>query len=180
MKQIMLIATCCCLLTRSRSQLPVTTLQFGFKGGLNHTTINGVETNGSKTGFTGTSAYMGFYGIIPVGKATQLQTEALFSWINDWNFIEVPVHIRQTLSKRWSAFLGPKLDIAADRFDKKDGNTSGLLGVSAETGIQFSLTKKIFFESRYSIGITRQFRDAGFDINEGRRNNFRFGVGLQF
>lgn len=178
-KTIHLIAGCI-LFSGAFAQKKNCTVQFGFKAGLNHGVINGVETTGKKTGFTGTSAYGAFFSEIPIGLTTFLQNELLFTWTNDWHFIEIPFFIKQKLSNKWSVFLGPKLDIVADKFDKTDGNTSDLFGISVETGGQFYLSKKIFVEGRYAIGLSKQFRDPFFDINDGRRNNLRFGIGLIF
>lgn len=153
---------------------------FGIKGGLNHTVINGFETNGTKTGFTGTSVYGAFFVETQIGSTTFLVNELLFSWTNDWHFIEIPIHIKQMLNTRWSVFLGPKLDFAADKFDKTKADKSDLCGVSVEAGTQFNFSKRIFAEGRYSIGLSKQFKDESFDINDGKRNNLRFGFGFRF
>jgi hypothetical protein len=153
---------------------------FGIKGGFNHTVINGVETNGSKTGFVGSTVYGGLFTENHIGSTTLLINELLFSWVNDWHFIEATFHLKQMLNERAAAFLGPKLDFAADNFDSQKKSKSALVGISIETGAQFYFTKKIFAEGRYSVGLSRQFRDQFFDINDGRRNNLRFGVGFRF
>lgn len=154
--------------------------RFGIKGGLNHTVINGVETDGDKTGFTGTSVYGALFTETHIGPTTFLVNELLFAWVNDWHFIEAPIHIKQMLNSKLSVFLGPKLDFAADKFDGRKANKSGFCGVSIETGAQFNFTKRIFAEGRYSIGLSKQFKDESFDINDGKRNNLRFGVGIWF
>jgi len=179
-KKTILLIACCVLFSGAFAQKKSCTVQFGFKAGLNHCVINGAETSGEKTGFTGTTGYGAFFSEIPIGSTTFLQNELLFTWTNDWHFIEIPLYLKQALNNKWSVLLGPKLDIVADKFDKTDGNTSDLLGVSVETGTQFSFSKRIFVEGRYSIGLSKQFKDPFFDINEGRRNNLRFGIGLRF
>ncbi len=153
---------------------------YGIKGGINHTDINGFETNGTRTGFTGTSIYGALFNETHIGHTTFLVTELLFSWTNDWHFIEVPFQIKKMLNDKLGIFAGPKLDFAADKFDKQKANKSGLCGVSAETGVQFNFTSRIFVEGRYSIGLSKQFRDEAFDINDGKRNNIRFGAGFRF
>lgn len=180
MKKTILVIVCGILLSVAFGQKKNCTVQLGFKSGINHIVIDGVETNGKETGFIGTTVYGALFSEIPISATTLLQNELLFTWLNDWHFIEIPFHIKQRLNNKWSVFLGPKLDIVADKFDKADGNPSDLLGVSVETGGQFSFNKKIFLEGRYSIGLSKQFKDQFFDINEGRRNNLRFGVGLRF
>ena len=152
----------------------------GIKGGFNHTVINGVETNGNKTGFVGSTIYGGLFTENHIGSTTLLMNELLFSWVNDWHFIEATVHLKQMLNDQAAVFLGPKLDFAADRFSNQKQSKSGFVGISIETGAQYYFSKHFFAEGRYSIGLSRQFRDVFFDINDGRRNNLRFGLGFRF
>ena len=153
---------------------------FGIKAGYNHTVINGYETNGDKTGFIGSTIYGGFFAEKHLGPTTFLKSELLFAWVNDWHFIEIPVHIRQMLNSKVSLFIGPKLDFTANKLDKTKNDKSGFIGLSFEAGAQYNFTKRIFAEGRYSLGLSSQFKDESFDINEGKRNNLRFGVGFRF
>ena len=153
---------------------------FGIKGGYNHTVINGYETNGAKTGFIGSTIYGSLFGERGIGENKFLSAELTYSWVNDWNFLEMPVHFRQMLNRQISIFAGPKLDVAADKFDKTKESTSRLLGISAEAGAQYDLSRHLFGEVKYSVGVTRNFNDTFFDINNGRRDNFRFGAGYRF
>jgi len=155
-------------------------IDFGLKGGFNHTVINGYETNGTKTGFVGSSIYGALFTEIHIGPTTFLGSELLFSWTNNWHFIEVPFHIKQMLNKRVSLFLGPKIDFAADKLDPAKESKSGTCGVSIEAGTQFNIINRLFIEGRYSFGLSNQFQDEFFDINDGSRNNLRFGVGFRF
>ena len=43
-------------------------ISFGIKGGYNHTVINGLETNGGKTGFIGSSIDGSLFGEMRVGQ----------------------------------------------------------------------------------------------------------------
>lgn len=181
MKKIffLVLTSILCLFVQLSAQTAKKT-RFGVKGGLNHTVINGYETNGDKTGFTGSTVYGAFFAETHIGSTTFLVNELLFSWVNDWHFIEIPVHIKQMLNPKLSVFLGPKLDFASDKFDNSKESKSDFCGISIETGAQYNFTKRIFLEGRYSIGVSKQFRDESFDINEGKRNNLRFGVGFRF
>ena len=163
-----------------KAQTETNKLTFGIKGGYNHTVIKGYETNGSKTGFIGGSVYGAL--VLEKGIAANkfLNTALLYSWVNDWNFIEIPFHYRQKLNKEISVFAGPKLDLAADKFDKTKESTSKFLGISAEIGGQYNFSAHLFAESEYSFGVSRSFNDQFFDINNGRRDNFRIGVGYCF
>ncbi len=155
-------------------------ISFGIKGGYNHTVINGVETNGGKTGFVGSTIYGSLFGEMGIDENKFLGAELLYTWVNDWNFIEIPVHFREMVSRQISIFAGPKLDIAADRIDSTKESRSRLIGISAEAGGQYDVSRHLFAEVRFSVGISKSFNDQFFDINNGRRNNFRFGVGYRF
>jgi hypothetical protein len=155
-------------------------LAFGIKGGYNHTIINGYETEGAKTGFIGTTIYGSFFIEKGIAENEFLNTGFQFSWVDEWHFIEIPFHFRQKLNKQISIFAGPKLDLAADNFDKEKESTSRFLGISAEVGGQYNFNNHLFAEAEYSIGISRSFNDSFFDINNGKRDNFRIGGGYRF
>ncbi len=180
MKKMLLIATSFFLVWFQLHAQKEKKTHFGIKGGFNHTVINGFETNGKKTGYVGSTIYGSLFSENKVGASTYVCAEILFSWVNDWHFIEVPVHIRQMVSKKFGISIGPKLDITADRFDQQKESRSRLFGVSAEVGTQYNFNRRLFAEARYSVGLTRQFKDEGFDINNGKRNNFRLGIGFRF
>src|SRR3569623_463601 len=84
---------------------------YGIKGGFNHTVINGWETDGSKTGYAGSTIYGSLFGELRIDENKFLGAELGFSWVNDWNFIEAPFHFREMLNKQISIFASPKLDI---------------------------------------------------------------------
>lgn len=179
-KTVFIILTLLVLFFNSNGQSKKHKIIFGIKGGYNHTVINGYETNGSKTGYVGSTIYGSLFAERGIGENKFIGAELTYSWVNDWNFLEMPVHLRQMLNPQISIFAGPKLDVAADRFDRTKESESKLLGISAEAGAQYDFSHHLFAEVKYSVGVTRSFNDAGFDINNGRRNNFRFGAGYHF
>jgi hypothetical protein len=168
------------LFLESHGQAGKNKIIFGIKGGYNHTVINGYEANGGKTGFVGSTIYGSLFGERGIGENKFLGAELTFSWVNDWNFLEMPVRLRQMLNRQISIFAGPKLDLAADKFDKTKESESRLLCISAEAGAQYDFSRHLFGEVKYSVGVTRNFNDTPFDINNGRRNNFRLGAGYRF
>lgn len=162
------------------AQTEINKVTFSIKGGVNHTVINGYETNGAKTGFVGSTIYGAFIIEKRISESNFFNTGFLFSWVNDWHFIEIPFHYRQKLNNEISIFAGPKLDLAADKFDKTKESTSKFLGISAEIGGQYNFSVHVFAETEYSIGISKGFNDTFFDINSGRRDNFHIGLGYYF
>jgi hypothetical protein len=156
---------------------------FGFKGGYNNSVINGRELSGAKTGYTGGELYGAFFADTRITKKISFENELLFSWTDDYHFIEIPLHLKFTFAGKWNVFAGPKLDIIADksnayfesgRFDFRH------FGVSGELGVQYNFTRWFFAETRYSKGFTKQVNDSWLDINGGKRNTFRIGAGIKF
>jgi outer membrane protein with beta-barrel domain len=158
------------------------TTQFGFIGGLNHSVVNGKDSMGAKTGYIGTELYGGFFADSRLGSKWNLENELLFSWTDDYHFIEVPIHLKYKFSDKWAAFFGPKLDFIAD--DDNDPFESNYnfrnFGVSADLGIQYNILKRLFAEGRFSKSFTQQITDHFLDINNGKRNTFRIGAGFRF
>ncbi|KAA9035941.1 porin family protein [Ginsengibacter hankyongi] len=168
------------LFLQSNAQSEKNKFIFGIKGGYNHTVINGYETNGAKTGFIGSTVFGSLFGERGISENKFLSAEFTYSWVNDWNFVEIPFHFRQMLNRQISIFAGPKLDVAADKIDKSKESTSRLLGISAEAGAQYDFSHHLFGEVKYSVGVTENFNDVFFDINNGKRDNFRIGAGYRF
>lgn len=157
-------------------------INFGVKVGSNHTVINGYETNGDKIAFIGSSVYSAIYAEMLIGTTTYLNSELVFSFtnINDWSCLEIPFHIRQLLNSKASLFMGPKLDLVAGKLNQSANYKSIFCGLSFESGAQYNFVNHIFIEGRYSIGISKQFANESFDINDGKRNTLRFGLGYRF
>lgn len=156
-------------------------LSYGLKAGMNNSHISGYEANGEKTGYIGTEIYGSFFLEMSIGKTTLFGTELLYSFTDDDQFIEIPLHVKQILSKKFTVFIGPKLDFFPEKLVVKNENMEfRTLGISADAGIQFNLLKRLFAEARYSVGLTKQINDVPFDILDGKRNTFRLGIGFRF
>ena len=165
-----------------QSSKTIHTTRFGLKGGLNHSIVNGVELTGAKTGYIGNELYGSFFSDARMTKKLNLENELLFSWTDDYHFIEIPVHVKYRFTDKWSAFVGPKLDFIAD--NDNDPNESRFkfrnFGVSGELGVQYNIRNWCFAETRYSESFVKQITDQFLDINNGRRNTFRAGLGITF
>lgn len=180
MRKLFLVTIMLASFFKSHAQQENKKFTFGIKGGYNHTVINGYETNGAKTGFIGSTIYGSLFAKKGIGENKFLSTGLTFSWVNDWHFLEIPVCLRQMLNRQISIFAGPRLDFVADKFDKIKESTSKFLGISTVIGGQYDFSSHLFAEAEYSIGISKNFNDPFFDINNGRRNNFRIGAGYCF
>lgn len=180
MKQLFLFLLFLNFLTLTAQHVKSTT--FGFKGGMNNSIVNGKEPDGSDTGYVGIELYASLFSDTELSAQWNLENELLFSWTDDYHFVEIPVHLKYRATTKWSFLAGPKLDIIAD--NDNDGFEAGYqfqnFGVSGEIGVQYNFTKKIFAETRYSKSFTAQIDDLALDIFGGKRNTFRIGLGIRF
>ncbi|MEJ7821739.1 MAG: hypothetical protein WKF85_05415 [Chitinophagaceae bacterium] len=155
---------------------------FGFKGGYNKSIIRGLDTKRERIGYIGNELYGAFFADTKLNEKLNFENELLFSWTNDYHFIEVPLHLKYLFTPKWSAFAGLKLDIIADNDNDPIERYYRFrnVGGSVELGAQFNIIKRLFVETRYSRGLVNQITDLSFDINNAKRNTFRFGAGIRF
>ena len=151
---------------------------FGLKAGLNRSVINGKELDGTATGFIGLELYVSFFIDNELNKKWRFENEILFSFTDDYHFIEIPLRLKYLIHKKIILTAGPKLDFVLNNDDEiYDFNN---FGVSVEMGMQYELTKRIISEFRYSLGLLPQINDFALDIYDGRRNTMRLGLGYRF
>jgi hypothetical protein len=158
----------------------VATTRFGFKGGFNRTHIQGKTTSGEKTGYIGGELYFGFFSETTFSPRCKFGQEILFSWTDDYHFIEVPLLVHYRINERWSTFGGVRLDVlTANELDQPVKQFKHM-GLSPEVGVQFVFLRRLSAEFRHAACIFPQVTDNLLDINEGRRSTTRLGVGFYF
>jgi hypothetical protein len=156
---------------------------FGIKAGLNFSDVVGVESDGDKTGYVGTEIYGSLFVDTELNENWNLENELLFSYTDDYHFLEIPVHLKYKFLKNWNFLFGPKIDFILDNDNDPFESSSYRFknfGVSIEVGTQYYISKRLFAELRYSKGLTQQIDDLVFDINKGKRNTLRIGIGIKF
>ncbi len=156
---------------------------FGAKLGYNNSNISGKDSNGDAAGYLGNEFYVGFFIESQLKKKISLQTELIYSFTEDYNFLEVPLNIRYTIYETFWIFAGPKFDFLLDNDEDIDEANYEFrnFGVSLDLGVQYHLSAKLFVEVRYSVGLVEQLkRDIQLDINNATRNTFRIGIGYKF
>lgn len=155
---------------------------FGFKGGYNNSIVEGTELDGTKTGYSGIELYGSFFADTELNPKWNLENEILFSYTDDYHFLEIPVHLKYKLYEKWNVFLGPKLDFILDNDndDFESGYRFKNFGVSGELGVQYNFSKRFFAETRYSRSFTSQIDDLVLEIYNGKRHTFRIGLGIRF
>ncbi len=151
---------------------------FGIKAGINRSVINGYELNGTKTGFDGVELYAALFADTELSTRWRFENEILYSFTDDYHFIEIPLHLKYSVFKKAFVFLGPKLDMIVSNDDEiYDFNN---FGVSIDVGFQYEITPRIISEIRYSRGLMKQINDYALDIYDGKRNTIRLGIGFRF
>lgn len=157
---------------------------FGLKGGLNRSNIEGKDLDNSFTGFTGTELYGSFFADTELSRNWRLENELLFSWTDEYHFIEIPIHIKRRILENWFFFLGPKFDFLLENSNDggyfEAGYKFNNFSVSADAGIQYYFGSRFLAEARYSRGFIAQVDDLILDIYEGKRHTLRLGLGVMF
>lgn len=151
---------------------------FGLKGGLNRSVINGKELDGTATGFIGLELYISFFIDNELNQKWRFENEILFSFTDDYHFLEIPLRLKYKIHKKIFITAGPKLDFVLNNDDEiYDFNN---FGVSVEIGMQYEITKRIISEFRYSLGLLPQINDFALEMYDGKRNTIRLGLGYRF
>lgn len=151
--------------------------RFGFKAGVNFSDIIGIdEITGEDTGYLGTEIYGGLFIDTKISEHWNLQNEAIFSFTDEFLFLEIPVLFKRKVAKNFWAFGGPKAQIITNESSAVIRN----VGLGADFGIQYDLPKDFFIEARYGFGLSEQIGGDFLGITQGKRNVFRIGVGIRF
>jgi len=156
---------------------------FGVKGGLNLSYVLGSELDGELTRYSGTELYVSLFSDTELNENWNLENELLFSYTDDYHFLEIPLHLKYKFEKKWAVFLGPKLDFILDNdndyFESQNYRFKNF-GVSLELGTQYNFNKTFFIEIRFSKGLTEQIDDLVLEVLNSKRNTLRIGLGVRF
>ena len=149
---------------------------FGIKGGsigghiarVDRSKINGIQ-----------GLYAGIYVNTRFHKKWSFQNEVDFTITNGYLFIEIPAVLKYHINDKWSVFMGPKLDILLNGESTYNTYTHfKTLGISADVGIQYNISKRFFIEARYSYSFSKQITFK--NIPSINRQTFRVGIGYRF
>ena len=167
------------LASQSYGQKPKETF-FGFKGGYNRSIINGIDQYGGKTGYIGGEFYCSFFSDTKLNKHWNFEDELLFSFTDDYHFLEIPLHLKYYIKPKWNVFAGLKVDFILNSKDDDTYYQYDNFGFSTEIASQYYFNKRFFGEIRYSRSIINKIDNLGLDIYDGIRKTIRFGGGLRF
>ncbi|WP_299675230.1 porin family protein [uncultured Dokdonia sp.] len=139
---------------------------FGIRGGI----------NGSfSRDFTEIEFHGGLFAETRLSKHWSIQNELNVSYGGVGNIsLGVPIFIKYHFTDKFSVFGGPRLDVDISRgFITQFNDPTRLpspVGLSAEIGAQYNITKRFFVEARYNYSI----------INTSRLNNNNLQIGFGF
>ena len=165
MKKSILITSLLLLLTlQGQAQL----VKFGVKAGLNYANLTGTEIQTDAI----TSYHAGLVAEIKVIDKFAIQPELLYTTQgatyntalddikNELGYIAIPVLAKIYLSKSFSLELGPQASFLLSEKKNVAANDSNTFDFAVDAGLGFKITKSIFVQGRYVLGLTDISQDA--------------------
>lgn len=178
-KTILITALLLVLSFSSQAQL----LQIGAKVGLNYANFSGTDIQTDAI----TSYHAGLIAEIKLMDKFAIQPELLYTtqgasyenagneFTNELGYIAIPVLAKIYLSKSFSLELGPQASFLLSQknnFDVADPNT---FEFAVDAGLSFKITKNIFVQGRYVLGLTEVSPNA-----DAKNSVLQFSAGLMF
>lgn len=150
-------------------------VKFGVKAGLNYANQNGTDITVNSTNYKTdaiTSYHVGLVAEIKLVSSFSIQPELLYStqgatykniteeFKNELGYIAIPVIAKIHLNKFLSLELGPQASFLLSEKNNvnfKDSETFEFAGVG---GLGINLTKNLFIQGRYVLGLTEASKEA--------------------
>ncbi|NDP27778.1 MAG: PorT family protein [Flavobacterium sp.] len=158
-------------------------LQIGVKAGLNYANFSGTDIQTDAI----TSYHAGLLAEIKLLNKFSIQPELLYTtqgatyktalgdFKNELGYIAIPVLAKIYLSKSFSLELGPQASFLLkekNNFDPEDSNT---FDFALDAGLGLKITKNIFVQGRYVLGLTEVSPNA-----DAKNSVLQFSAGLMF
>ena len=188
MKKSILIAS---LLLGITTITQAQSIRLGVKGGLNYANQNGTEFTLNSQNYNSeeaiTSYHAGLVAEIKLFENFAIQPELLYStqgatyknaveeFKNELGYISIPVVAKIYLSESLSLEAGPQASFLLserNKFDYKESETFEFAGV---VGLGLNITKNLFVQARYGVGLTEASKDA-----QTKNSNFQVSAGILF
>jgi opacity protein-like surface antigen len=158
-------------------------LNFGVKGGLNYANLTGSTTKTDAIA----SYHVGVLAEINLSEKFTIQPELLYSTQgatyktilgdidNELGYLSIPVMAKIHLNKMISLELGPQASFLLSEKDEFDIHNQNTFDFAAAGGLGFKITKSIFVQARYVLGLTEVSKDA-----ETKNSVVQVSAGLLF
>ncbi|MCI4443995.1 MAG: PorT family protein [Lentimicrobium sp.] len=178
-KPFLLTAILLFIAFNSQAQL----LQIGVKAGINYANFTGssIQTDAI------TSYHGGLVAEIKLLDKFAIQPELLYTTQgatyktalgdikNELGYIAIPVLAKIYLSKSFSLELGPQASFLLSEKNNFDVNNSNTFDFAIDAGLGLKLTKHIFIEGRYVLGLTEVSPNA-----QAKNSVLQLSAGLMF
>ena len=165
-------------------------VQFGLKAGLNYANQTGTNITVNSTNYKTdaiSSYHAGLVAEVKIFESFAIQPELLYSTQgatytntlteikNEVGYISIPVMMKIYMSKSISLELGPQASFLLSGKDKFAVNDSNTFDFSVAAGLGLKITKNIFIEGRYGLGLTEVSKDA-----QTKNSVLQVSAGLMF
>ena len=137
-------------------------IKFGIKAGLNYANTTGSEIKTEAI----TNYHAGLVAEISVVKGFAFQPELIYSTQgstyktvgqdvrNELGYITIPVMLKINLSNNITLELGPQAGFLLSEKNKFDVEETDTFDFTANTGLGLKITKSLFAQARYGLGLT--------------------------
>ena len=172
MKKTILIAT---LFFSALTTIHAQSVKLGIKAGLNYANQTGtaITVNSKNYQTEAISSYhAGLVAEINLFEGLALQPELLYSTqgatyknalgdiTNEVGYLSIPIMIKINLSKSISLELGPQASFLLSEKDNVDLSKSNTFDFGVAGGLGLKVTKSIFLQARYGLGLTEISKEA--------------------
>lgn len=178
-KSIFLTIALLFLAANSQAQL----LKLGAKAGLNYANFSGTEIQTDAI----TSYHAGLVAEIKLLDKFAIQPELLYTtqgatyntalgdFKNELGYIAIPVLAKIYLSDSFSLEVGPQASFLLSKKNDFDVNDANTFDFAIDAGLSFKITKNLFVQGRYVLGLTEVSPDA-----DAKNSVLQLSAGLMF
>tara|TARA_R110000868_G_scaffold264879_1_gene523527 strand:- start:44151 stop:44714 length:564 start_codon:yes stop_codon:yes gene_type:complete len=150
-------------------------VKFGIKAGVNYANQTGTAITVDNTNYTTsaiTSYHAGLVAEINLIKGFSIQPELIYStqgatyknafeeFKNELGYLSIPVLAKIHLNKVVSLDLGPQASFLLSERNNFDANNAETFEFAAVGGLGINLTKSLFLQGRYVLGLTEASKEA--------------------
>lgn len=158
-------------------------LQIGVKAGLNYANFTGTEIQTDAI----TSYHAGLLAEIKLMDKFAIQPELLYTtqgasykeadqeFKNELGYIAIPVLAKIYLGESFSVELGPQASFLLSERNDVDFEDSNTFDFGLAGGLSYKITKNIFVQGRYVLGLTEISSEA-----DAKNSVLQFSAGLMF
>ena len=187
MKKIILVAV---VLLAGSVDMQAQLVRFGFKGGLNYANQNGSQITVNSDNYNTdaiTSYHAGLVAELKLTDGFSIQPELLYStqgatyknafeeFKNELGYLSIPVLAKFNLNKTVSLDLGPQASFLLSERKNANFNDSETFEFGVAGGLTLNVTKHIFLQGRYVLGLTEASKEA-----EVKNSVLQISAGFKF